>query len=93
MAGTGNDYIGKVNTTRTNRTCRPWYTPKSSSDKNFSFDNETLNASEPVYWHKVPRELLNNSLYADMSVEDAQNFCRNPSRNLAGNTVTCWHYS
>lgn len=84
MAGTGNDYIGKVNTTRTNRTCRPWYTPKAASNITSLPDNATLNASEPFYWHKVPHELLNNSLYADMSVEDAQNFCRNPSRNLAG---------
>lgn len=69
MAGTGNDYIGKVNTTRTNRTCRPWF---------------ASNTSDTLYWHQVPEALVNNSLYADLSVETAKNFCRNPSRNIAG---------
>lgn len=71
MAGTGNDYIGKINVTRSNRTCQPWV-----------IANTTNTTTE--YVHETEFDLLNGTLYADMSAEAAENYCRNPSRNLAG---------
>ncbi|KAF5274388.1 hypothetical protein FQA39_LY07268 [Lamprigera yunnana] len=63
MAGTGNDYVGKVNVTRSNRTCNYWVE---------AFTNNTY----PEY--------NNDTLFPDISIEDAENFCRNPSRTIAG---------
>lgn len=63
MAGTGNDYIGKLNTTRSNRTCQFW------------------NTNTP---HPINSTYLNGTLYADQNVTLAKNFCRDPSRNIAG---------
>ncbi|GLH05933.1 Hepatocyte growth factor-like protein [Gryllus bimaculatus] len=34
--------------------------------------------------HKVPEKYLNDTLFADQSVINASNFCRNPSRNIGG---------
>lgn len=64
MAGTGNDYIGQLNRTRSNKTCAYWTT---------ILKNDTNNI-----------HLLNDTLYPDMSSADAKNFCRNPSRSIAG---------
>lgn len=104
MAGTGNDYIGKVNTTRSNRTCQIWFIPEvqnltETTINVTDFGNATTEflptttensgnmskiKSRSVRHHKVDPEFLNGSLYADMSAEAAMNFCRNPSRSIAG---------
>ncbi|XP_018333322.1 uncharacterized protein LOC108742562 isoform X2 [Agrilus planipennis] len=63
LAGTGNDYVGKLNITRSNRSCMAW---TATSFKSY---NETL--------------------FADKKIEDAKNYCRNPTRNLAGS----WCYT
>ncbi|KAF5275199.1 hypothetical protein FQR65_LT04231 [Abscondita terminalis] len=64
MAGTGNDYVGKLNVTRSNRTCANWseYLSKNPEHSNF----------------------LNDTLYPDLKLEDAGNFCRNPSKSIGG---------
>jgi hypothetical protein len=69
MAGTGNDYVGTLSVTRSNRTCDFW------------FDNATV--------HNIEQKYLNESLYADKSVNDIQNHCRNPARDMAGS----WCYT
>lgn len=65
IAGTGNDFIGGVSLTRSNRTCARW-----------DFTNYGANIQQ--------RQLWNDTLFADMSASNAQNFCRNPSRDVAG---------
>lgn len=69
MAGTGNDYIGHLAKTRSNRICDYW------------FENITVHLVEPQY--------ANESLYADLSLDEVQNFCRNPSRDIGGS----WCYT
>lgn len=64
MSGTGNDYVGKLNKTRSNRTCADWI-------------NYVVNNS-------INYEYLNDTLYPDMNAQNAKNFCRNPSRTIAG---------
>lgn len=63
LAGTGNDYIGKLNVTRSNRKCQKW----------------TTNAP-----HQVNPKYLNGSLFADQDPIKAENFCRDPNRNISG---------
>ncbi|KAJ8925711.1 hypothetical protein NQ315_009558 [Exocentrus adspersus] len=70
MAGTGNDYIGSLTVTRSNRTCDSWI-----------FSNISLHARYKQLW--------NNSLFADLSAEAANTFCRNPSRDISG----CWCFT
>lgn len=94
MAGTGNDYIGKVSVTRSNRTCQTWSTLKPNKTKfaneteYITSTTETINTTKitrhKVRYHKVDPEFQNGSLYADLSAEAALNFCRNPSRSIAG---------
>lgn len=94
MAGTGNDYIGKVNVTRSNRTCQRWFVPPKlpinitelTNGTTVTPNNTNVAArnADDVQYHQVDSEYLNGSLYADMSVELASNFCRNPSRTIAG---------
>lgn len=95
MAGTGNDYIGKVNVTRSNRTCQRWYVPQklpvnttelanSTTTVNPNNKNVAVRHADDVQYHHVDSEYLNGSLYAEMSAEIAANFCRNPSRTIAG---------
>lgn len=128
MAGTANDYIGTLSTTRSSRICAKWsnnydfeqiqrsntslktrfsrtlklfraksrwkrFTTKEdilsiSSQSlmkplvsNLSSQSEFL-AIKPV--HYLDRVYLNDSLYPERSVRDASNYCRNPSRNIAG---------
>lgn len=83
MAGTGNDYIGKVSVTRSNRTCQTWASPQKLTTTVKPI-NATKKVKRGVRYHRVDREYLNGSLYADMSAEAALNFCRNPSRSIAG---------
>ncbi|XP_069687396.1 uncharacterized protein [Periplaneta americana] len=68
MAGTGNDYIGELNVTRSNRVCQSWL----------------MNTP-----HKVDKKYMNETLYPERSVEKARNYCRDPSRNIAGS----WCYT
>lgn len=88
MAGTGNDYIGKVNVTRSNRTCQVWLTPVKNITKIKASKNSTVNSpsvvTRNIRYHHVDTKLLDGSLYADMSAEAALNYCRNPSRSIAG---------
>ncbi|XP_044265654.1 uncharacterized protein LOC123011979 [Tribolium madens] len=69
MAGTGNDYVGHLSKTRSNRNCDYW------------FENVTV--------HRVESQYANETLYADLSLDDVQNFCRNPSRDVGGS----WCYT
>ncbi|PSN55984.1 hypothetical protein C0J52_02152 [Blattella germanica] len=68
LAGTGNDYIGPMSITRSNRTCQLW----------------TRNSP-----HQVNEKYKNDTLYAERSITLAKNYCRNPSRNIAGS----WCYT
>lgn len=129
MAGTANDYIGTLSTTRSGRTCAKWsndyvfeqiqrsnaslkieFPPRTirsfrakfrwkhhlpmkedilsipsqllmKSLSNLSLQSEFITV-KPV--HFVDRTYLNDSLYPEHSVRDANNYCRNPSRNIAG---------
>lgn len=128
MAGTGNDYIGKLNVTRSNRTCQFWIDNtakknntnstlktnsatktnltikrnshlKRSTNVKISTEKTTplilkgfrkrflglISKKEKVFHrHPVKKKYLNDSLYADTNALDAQNYCRNPSRDIAG---------
>lgn len=100
MAGTGNDYIGRVNVTRSNRTCQVWSTQNPKQNQTIVSNNTILGTTKTskthnatnsskiiargIQKHRVDPEFLNGSLYADMSAESALNFCRNPSRSIAG---------
>jgi len=119
MAGTANDYIGSLSTTRTGRICAKWlsdydieqmqrlnksqtttlsprilrmilaesYQEYSSMQRNTPMkSNLSLEsrpkATKPI--HTVDRKYLNDDLYPERSVRNASNYCRDPSRNIAG---------
>lgn len=135
MAGTANDYIGTLSTTRSGRTCAKWlsdYDLKQMQGPNVSLTTTVpsrnmslistrvapqqkhflmkrdilfgssilakptpkslgpskqwmqsrLTAVKPI--HSVDRAYWNDSLYPERSVRNASNYCRDPSRNIAG---------
>lgn len=127
MAGTANDYIGTLSTTRSGRTCAKWLsdydleqmqkpntslttsvpseTPSPVRVKRSLMESNVLSASslftklplrpppksltrsrytavKPV--HNVDRTYWNDSLYPERNVRNASNYCRDPSRNIAG---------
>lgn len=68
IAGTGNDYIGSMRTTRSNRTCASWRASEFTPNM-------------------VQRKFWNDSLFGDTTAEKAENFCRNPSRDISGYVI------
>ncbi|XP_053989408.1 uncharacterized protein LOC128881959 [Hylaeus volcanicus] len=123
MAGTANDYVGTLSTTRSGRTCDNWplgplVTVEESTDEPLftkhtrrptrvkpprrgpynpypllSADMPTKSSTPkytttPVSKFRLPenviREYFNDTLYADGNARSARNYCRNPSRNIAG---------
>lgn len=95
MAGTGNDYVGQLNFTRTNRTCQFWYDDTNditsfpenhttASSVKLNKIKRTESVSSKFQLHTVKQEYLNDSLFGDTSKVKAENYCRNPSRDIAG---------
>ncbi|EGI64248.1 Plasminogen [Acromyrmex echinatior] len=128
MAGTANDYIGTLSTTRSGRTCAKWLKnynfeqiqrsnaslktkPSSrflrlirtkSLSKRYLMTKQNLLTSSQLFMKPpslnlsqsgfkidkhinfVDQTYLNDSLYPELSVQKANNYCRNPSRNIAG---------
>lgn len=117
MAGTANDYVGKLSKTRAGYECSNWLLENDLSAKADASTVPTvtkrtrrpilktskfrpydpypllaMNTEKPEVTSKATtyvasklrREYLNDSLYADGSVKNATNYCRNPSRNIAG---------
>ncbi|KAL1488031.1 hypothetical protein ABEB36_015404 [Hypothenemus hampei] len=70
MAGTGNDFIGHLNTTRSGRKCDKWDVSKESIHPDYMYS-------------------FNNSYFAEMNSTLAENFCRNPTRDISGS----WCYT
>lgn len=52
---------------------------------NVSIYKDTKTGKNIMFVHAMRPHYLNGSLYADMAVESAENFCRNPERNIGGN--------
>nr|XP_050849223.1 uncharacterized protein LOC127063448 isoform X7 [Vespula vulgaris] len=112
MAGTANDYIGTLSTTRSGRTCAKWiadyelvetkvYAPETTTQghlmelpRRYVTQEELplrispqkkptlINVLRPK--DSINRTSFNDSLYAEHSAKNASNYCRNPSRNIAG---------
>ncbi|KAL6258952.1 hypothetical protein P5V15_008878 [Pogonomyrmex californicus] len=126
MAGTANDYIGTLSTTRSGRMCAKWLnnydleqiqrsnlslkiqspsrilrsirtksrwkhylTKHNISSKSLTISSLSNLSSQTGFTdvkpiHSINRAYLNDSLYPERSVRKANNYCRNPSRNIAG---------
>ncbi|XP_043491579.1 uncharacterized protein LOC122517208 [Polistes fuscatus] len=114
MAGTANDYIGSLSTTRSNRTCAKWIadyelvetkvyvqdTPETTTQDLFQYPRRYMTQQElllkmdprrkpqliKVVRQKdsINRTLFNETLYPEHSAKKASNYCRNPSRSIAG---------
>lgn len=125
MAGTANDYIGTLSTTRSGRTCVKWSNVSDFEQmqklkiSEITFPSTTLRAfasaksrwkshlkqdilsmsqsfmkqalpnlssefiiGEPVQF--ADRAYLNDSFFPEQNIQDANNYCRDPSRNIAG---------
>ncbi|XP_076182068.1 uncharacterized protein LOC143154114 [Ptiloglossa arizonensis] len=124
MAGTANDYVGKLSETRSGRTCDDWpikynlsSTTEQSTKSMFTMHTKrrtrvkplrtgppenpypllyvsttitttpeysTIPVSKSSLFAKAKQDCFNDSLYPDGSAKSARNYCRNPSRNIAG---------
>lgn len=51
---------------------------------NITIYKDVTSGKDIMFVHPIRHEYLNDSLYADMALVAAENFCRNPGRNLAG---------
>ncbi|XP_015186300.1 PREDICTED: uncharacterized protein LOC107071648 [Polistes dominula] len=114
MAGTANDYVGSLSTTRSNRTCAKWVADYElvetkvyaqdtletttqdlfQNPRRYMTQQELLLKMDPrrkpqliKYLRQkdsINRTTFNETLYPEHSAKKASNYCRNPSRSIAG---------